>query len=164
MPSYVASSAGERAGPSVPVSFSMLWNGRRLIHPVHDLVRHSDRGSQYVPAKHTERLGEADIEPPVGTTTDSHDTALTATINGLYKIKVIRRHGPWRSFDAVALGTREWVGWFNNHRHLGSIGNVPSAEAKGTICDIMLDEPGLAGYLKSNGLRQTRGNLLFPFH
>jgi len=32
------------------------------------LVHHSDRGSQYLPSRCTERLGEAGIEPSIGTT------------------------------------------------------------------------------------------------
>ena len=37
------------------------------------LVRHSDRGSQYVSIKYTERLAEAGIEPSVGSVGDSYD-------------------------------------------------------------------------------------------
>ena len=49
-----------------------------LIHP-------SDRGSQYVSIRYTERLAEAGIEPSVGSQGDSYDNALAETINGLYK-------------------------------------------------------------------------------
>src|SRR5262249_54269448 len=54
--------------------------------PVHrgGLVHHSDRGSQYVSIKYTERLAEAGIEPSVGSVGDSYDNALAETINGLY--------------------------------------------------------------------------------
>ena len=37
------------------------------------LVHHSDRGSQYVSIKYTERLAEAGIEPSVGSVGDSYD-------------------------------------------------------------------------------------------
>jgi transposase InsO family protein len=43
---------------------------------------------------------------------------------------VIRRRGPWRSLDAVAFATPEWVTWFNTQRLLEPIGNVPPAEAE----------------------------------
>ena len=71
--------------------------------PVHrgGLVHHSDRGSQYVSIKYTERLAEAGIEPSVGSVGDSYDNALAETINGLYKAEVVHRRGPWRSFEAV---------------------------------------------------------------
>jgi transposase InsO family protein len=47
-------------------------------HPVSKggLVHHSDRGSQYVSIRYTERLAEAGIEPSVGSIGDSYDNAL----------------------------------------------------------------------------------------
>ncbi|MDR6144263.1 putative transposase [Sphingomonas sp. SORGH_AS870] len=94
------------------------------------LVHHSDRGSQYVSIKYTERLAEAGIEPSVGSVGDSYDNALAETINGLYKAEVIYRRGPWRSFEAVEYATLEWVDWFNHRRLLEPIGNIPPAEAE----------------------------------
>ena len=99
--------------------------------PVHrgGLVHHSDRGSQYVSIRYTERLAEAGVEPSVGSVGDSYDNALAETINGLYKAEVIHRCGPWRSFEAVEFATLTWVNWFNNRRLLEPIGNIPPAEA-----------------------------------
>lgn len=94
------------------------------------LVHHSDRGSQYVCIKYSERLAEAGIEPSVGSVGDSYDNALAETINGLYKAEVIWRKGPWKSFDAVEFATLEWVDWFNNRRLLQPIGDIPPAEAE----------------------------------
>ncbi|MBK45294.1 MAG: IS3 family transposase [Roseovarius sp.] len=94
------------------------------------LVHHSDRGSQYLSIKYTERLADAGIEPSVGSVGDSYDNALAETINGLFKAEVIHRRGPWRSFDAVEYATLEWVDWFNNRRLLEPIGNIPPAEAE----------------------------------
>jgi putative transposase len=94
------------------------------------LIHHSDRGSQYVAIRYTERLLEAGIEPSVGSVGDSYDNALAETINGLFKTEVIRRRGPWRSMEAVEFATLEWVDWFNNRRLLEPIGNIPPAEAE----------------------------------
>jgi transposase InsO family protein len=94
------------------------------------LVHHSDRGSQYLSIRYTERLAEAGIEPSVGSVGDSYDNALAETINGLYKAEVIHRRGPWRNFDAVEYATLEWVDWFNTRRLLEPIGNIPPAEAE----------------------------------
>jgi putative transposase len=102
---------------------------RRPIHRA-GLVHHSDRGSQYVSIKYTERLAEAGIEPSVGSVGDSYDNALAETINGLYKAEIIHRRGPWRSFEAVEFATLEWVDWFNHRRLLEPIGNIPPAEAE----------------------------------
>ena len=94
------------------------------------LVHHSDRGSQYVSIKYTERLAKAGLEPSVGSVGDSYDNALAETINGLYKAEVIWRKGPWRSLDQVEYATLEWVDWYNNRRLLEPIGNIPPAEAE----------------------------------
>ena len=94
------------------------------------LIHHSDRGSQYVSIRYTERLAEAGIEPSVGSKGDSYDNALAETINGLYKAEIIHRRGPWKSAAAVELATLEWVAWFNNHRLMEPIGNIPPAEAE----------------------------------
>jgi putative transposase len=93
------------------------------------LIHHSDRGSQYVSVRYTERLAEAGIEPSVGSVGDSYDNALAETVNGLFKAEVIHRQS-WRSIDAVELATLHWVDWFNTRRLLEPIGNIPPAEAE----------------------------------
>ena len=92
------------------------------------LVHHSDRGSQYLSIRYSERLAEAGIESSVGSVGDSYDNALAETINGLYKTEAIRSRGPWRHIDDVEYATLEWVDWFNNRRLLEPIGDVPPAE------------------------------------
>jgi transposase InsO family protein len=94
------------------------------------LTHHSDKGSQYVSIRYTERLLEAGIEPSVGSVGDSYDNALAETVIGLFKTEVIRRRGPWRSLEAVEYATLEWVDWYNTRRLLEPIGNVPPAEAE----------------------------------
>jgi len=115
-------------------------HNRRPIHRG-GLVHHSDRGSQYVSIKYTERLAEAGIEPSVGSVGDSYDNALAETINGLYKAEVIHRRGPWRSFEAVEFATLEWVDWFNHRRLLEPIGNIPPAEAEQRYYAMLDDVP-----------------------
>jgi putative transposase len=92
------------------------------------LIHHSDRGTQYLSIRYSERLAECGIQASVGTTGDSYDNVLAETINGLYKAEVIWRRGPWRSVEAVEYATLEWVDWFNNRRLLAPIGDVPPAE------------------------------------
>ncbi|KGF80382.1 transposase [Massilia sp. JS1662] len=94
------------------------------------LVHHSDRGSQYVSIKYSERLAEAGIEPSVGSKGNSYDDALAETINGLYKAELIHRRAPWKTREAVELATLEWVSWFNHHRLLGPLGYILPAEAE----------------------------------
>jgi putative transposase len=95
---------------------------------VHGVVHHSDRGSQYLSIRYSERLTEAGAQPSVGSVGDSYDNALAETIIGLYKAEVIHRRGPWRHLEAVEYATLEWVDWFNHRRLLEPIGNVPPAE------------------------------------
>ena len=92
------------------------------------LVHHSDRGSQYLSIRYSERLAQAGVEPSVGSVGDSYDNPLAETIIGLYKTEVIHHRGPWRNIDAVEYATLEWVDWFNHRRLLEPIGHVPPAE------------------------------------
>lgn len=92
------------------------------------LIHHSDRGSQYLSIRYTDRLREAGIEPSVGSVGDSYDNALAETVIGLFKTEVIRRRGPWKRLEDVEFATLEWVDWFNNRRLLEPIGDVPPAE------------------------------------
>ncbi len=94
------------------------------------LIHHSDRGSQYLSIRYSERLAEAGIEPSVGSRGDSYDNALAETINGLYKAELIHRRAPWKTREAVELATLEWVHWFNHSRLLEPIGYIPPAEAE----------------------------------
>ena len=93
-----------------------------------DLVHHSDRGSQYLAMRYTDRLAEASIEPSVGSRGDSYDNALAESIIGLFKTEVIQLKGPWRHLEAVEFATLTWVDWFNTRRLLEPIGYVPPAE------------------------------------
>jgi transposase InsO family protein len=95
---------------------------------VDGLVHHSDRGTQYLSMRYTDRLADAGIAPSVGSRGDSYDNALAESIIGLFKTEVIRRNGPWRHLEAVEFATLDWVDWFNHRRLLEPIGYVPPAE------------------------------------
>lgn len=92
------------------------------------LVHHSDRGSQYVSMRYTERLALAGVAPSVGSAGDAYDNALAESVIGLFKTEVIHRRGPWRGFDDVEYATLEWVAWFNTQRLLEPLGYLPPAE------------------------------------
>ena len=96
--------------------------------PPDGLVHHSDRGTQYLSMRYTDRLTDAGIAPSVGSRGDSYDNALAESIIGLFKTEVIRRLGPWRHLEAVEFATLDWVDWFNHRRLLEPIGYVPPAE------------------------------------
>jgi putative transposase len=92
------------------------------------LVHHSDRGTQYLSMRYTDRLADAAIAPSVGSRGDSYDNALAESVIGLFKTEVIRRLGPWRDLEAVEFATLDWVDWFNHRRLLEPIGYMPPAE------------------------------------
>jgi putative transposase len=94
------------------------------------LVHHSDRGSQYLSIKYSQRLAEAGVEPSVGSVGCSYDNALAESVIGLYKTELVWRRGPWRSLKAVEHATLDWVDWFNTRRLLEPIGHLPPAEAE----------------------------------
>jgi len=108
------------------------------------LVHHSDRGSQYVSIRYTERLAEAGIEPSVGSRGDSYDNALAETINGLYKAELIHRRAPWKTKESVELATLHWVHWFNHQRLLEPIGYIPPAEAEANYWRQLAEKDQLA--------------------
>ncbi len=92
------------------------------------LIHHSDRGSQYLSIRYTERLAEAGVDTSVGSVGDSYDNAMAETIIGLYKAEEIEPKRPWRNFEDVEFATASWVEWFNNRRLYGPIGDIPPIE------------------------------------
>jgi len=108
------------------------------------LIHHSDRGSQYISIRYSERLAEAGIEPSVGSRGDSYDNALAETINGLYKTELIHRCGPWKTKEALELATLKWLHWFNHQRLLEPIGYIPPAEAEANYWRQLAENPELA--------------------
>lgn len=94
---YARRIVGWRASRTATAGFVLdaldqALHARRLVHRGR-LVHHSDRGSQYLSIKYTERLSDAGIEPSVGSVGDSYDNALAETVIGLFK-----------SFTAAGLG------------------------------------------------------------
>ena len=105
-----------------------IWQRKTLDNT--SLVHHSDRGSQYLSIKYTERLAQAEIDLSVGTVGDAYDNALAECVIGLFKTEVINQIGPWKSMREVEWETLKWVDWYNNRRLLGSIGYITPAEAE----------------------------------
>ena len=80
------------------------------------LIHHSDRGSQYLSIRYTERLAEEGAIPSVGSRGDSYDNALAESVNGLYKTELIGRQPSWRTTAEVEAATSRWVHWWNTRR------------------------------------------------
>ncbi len=107
------------------------------------LIHHSDRGSQYLAIRYTDRLAAAGIEPSVGSRGDAYDNALAETINGLYKAEVIYHQGPWTGLEDVEYATLEWVAWYNSERLMEPLGYVPPAEYEAQYHQTQTDSPVL---------------------
>jgi putative transposase len=105
-----------------------LW--RRHARQLDGLVHHSDRGTQYLAIRYSERLAQAGIAALVGSPGDSYDNALAESFHGLYKAELIRQCGPWRGLDDVEHATLEYVDWFNHQRLHGELGMMPPAECE----------------------------------
>lgn len=103
-----------------------IWSRRTA--DLGGLVHHSDRGSQYLAIRYTERLEDEGAVTSVGSKGDSYDNALAETVNGLYKTELIRAQGPWRTADQVELATAAWVAWWNAERLHSACGDIPPAE------------------------------------
>ena len=108
------------------------------------LVHHSDRGSQYVSIRYTERLAEAGVEASVGSVGDllrqCSPKPSAASTRPRSSIGVDR----WRSCEAVRVRHAFEMGRldFNNRRLLEPIGNITPAEAEERYY-AMLNEPAM---------------------
>jgi len=101
------------------------------------LICHSDAGSQYTSIAYTDRLDEIGASPSIGTVADSFDNAMAESINALYKTELHRNPaalrangGPWRGLDDLEIATCGWVGWFNEDRLHGELGDLTPAEVE----------------------------------
>ena len=103
---------------------------QRAPSEVDKLIHHSDRGSQYLSIRYTERLAEAGIDTSVGSVGDSYDNALAESIIGLFKIEVIKFLGLWKSVGQVEWETLKWVDWYNNTRLHSAIGYVTPQQSE----------------------------------
>ena len=78
-----------------------LWARRKPKGVIH----HSDRGSQYLSIRYTERLSELGFNASVGSVGDSYGNALNESINALFKAEVIHKNGHWKSRDNMEKAT-----------------------------------------------------------
>ncbi len=122
------------------------------------LVHHSDRGSQYLSIRYTERLADEGAVISVGSKGDSFDNALAESVIGLYKAELITRRGPWRTVEDVELATLAWVDWWNHRRLLWPIGGVPPAEFEAQ----WLKADGCTTTGRPGRLRDPRGGINTP--
>jgi putative transposase len=100
----------------------------RSAYDLSGLVHHSDRGSQYLSIRYTDRLADLHAVVSVGSRGDSYDNALAESVIGLFKTEMVQRRAPWRTAEQLELATARWVEWWNQRRLHGSLGDLPPAE------------------------------------
>ncbi|MGP3945175.1 IS3 family transposase [Streptomyces sp. 6N106] len=111
---------------SLDVLEMALW--RRRIKKDSGLIHHSDRGSQYVSIRYTERLSDIGASASVGSVADSYDNAMAEALNGTFKAELIEIQGPWRDVDQVERAIFQWITWYNEERLHSALDHVPPAE------------------------------------
>ncbi|MEU9979298.1 IS3 family transposase [Streptomyces sp. NPDC051014] len=103
-----------------------LW--RRRIKKDSGLIHHSDRGSQYVSIRYTDRLADIGASASVGSVADSYDNAMAEALNGTFKAELIEMQGPWKDPAQVERAIFQWVTWYNEERLHSALDYVPPAE------------------------------------
>jgi len=85
------------------------------------LVTHSDAGSQYTSIGYGERFDEIGAVPSIGSIGDSFDSAITESVNALYKAELIYGpdQGPRKTVEEVELATFMWVKWSTGNGSTG---------------------------------------------
>ena len=116
---FARQSVGWRVSASMTTEFGPDALNRAIcqrapseVGPVH----HSDRGSQYLSIRYTERRAEEGIDPSVGSVGDSYDNALAGSVIGLFKTEVINFPGPWKPPAQTEWQTLKWVACYNADR------------------------------------------------
>ena len=82
------------------------------------LIHHSDRGSQYLSIRYSERLAEAGIEPSVGPKGDSYDNALAENHQ-----RALQGRG-----DSPARAVEDEAGGGTGHAGMGGLVQSPSID------------------------------------
>jgi len=123
-----------RAGhPVLDALNQAVW--QRKPYGAEGLIHHSDRGSQYLSIKYTERLAEAQIDASVGTVGDSYDNARCTAPSQKPSSASSRcrlqggSHQPPRPVEINArgrVGNSSLGDWYNNRRLLSSPCAAPS--------------------------------------
>lgn len=142
------------AGWKVPASLrkdlaldalTMAVFSRSRSGPVAGVVHHSDRGSQYLSVKYSQRLAEAGAVASAGSEGDSYDNAAAESFNGLYKAELIWHDEPgggWEGVADVGLATAACVHWFNSQRRHPACERMAPARFEAAWRARQEDQPG----------------------
>ena len=84
------------------------------------LIRHSDKGGQYVSGDYTQTLADHDVLASVGSTGDAYDNSMVDS----FKTELIADR-VWRTRSQLELAIVEYISWFNKSRLHENLGDRP---------------------------------------
>jgi len=91
------------------------------------LVHHSDQGSQYTSDDFTIALEDHGLLGSTGSVGDAYDNAMAESFVDTFKTELIADR-VWRTRSQLELAIIEWVGWYNDRRLHGELGDIPPLE------------------------------------
>ncbi|GAA0506536.1 hypothetical protein Ade02nite_95420 [Paractinoplanes deccanensis] len=93
-----------------------------------ELIRYSDRGSNYTSFRFAQRLRDDGILPSMGSVGDSYDNALMENFWSTLKIELVYRTS-WRTRDEAENAIFEYIGgWYNTRRIQRELGYLSPDE------------------------------------
>lgn len=113
-----------------------LFQAQRAGADPHQIVHHSDRGSQYLAEDYTGELVRLGVRLSVGSAGDSYDNALAESVNGAYKCELVRGRF-FGSVGQLEAETAGWVHWWNERRLHASLGyRTPQEVIEDALVDV----------------------------
>jgi putative transposase len=92
-----------------------------------ELIHHSDAGSQYTSYAFSQVLDDHQVLQSIGSVGDAYDNAMAESFVDSFKTELISDR-VWRTRTQLELAIVEYVGWFNERRLHGALGDVPPSE------------------------------------
>lgn len=88
----------------------------------HQVIHHSDRGTQYTSFAFGKRCQEMKVMPSVGSVGDAYDNAMAESFFATLECELLDRRS-FRSHAEAKMAIFEWIeGWYNTNRRHSSLG------------------------------------------
>lgn len=88
----------------------------------HNVIHHSDHGTQYTSYAFSKRCREMNVVPSMGTVGDAYDNAMAESFFATLEREVLNRR-TFKTQTEARLAIFEWIeGWYNPHRRHSSLG------------------------------------------
>jgi len=94
----------------------------------HDVIHHSDQGTQYTSIAFGNRCAKADVKPSMGSVGDCYDNAMAESFFATLECELLDRR-PLRTHRQARTEVIEFIeAWYNPHRRHSSIGYLSPNE------------------------------------